>query len=66
MLAIPLGLYQTGLEYPGRSPIVLVSVTPELQCTHRYFPSGASMIFERYFTLMNTDSVLDSYEEQEF
>ena len=53
MLAIPLELYQTGSEYMGRSPILLVCVTPELQWTHRSFSSGASMIFESYFPLMN-------------
>ena len=52
--AIPLGLYHTGSEYPGRSPILLVCVTPELQWTRRYFPSGASLMFERYFPLINT------------
>ena len=30
MLAIPLGLYHTGSEYPGRSTILLVCVNPEL------------------------------------
>ena len=54
MLAIPLGLYHTGLEYLGRSPILLVCVTPTLQWTLRYFPSGTSLIFERYFSLMNS------------
>ena len=53
MLAIPLRLYQTGSKYPGRSLILLVCVTPELQWTHRYFPQGAYMIFDRYFSLMN-------------
>ena len=53
MLAILLGLYHTGSEYLGRSPIILVCVTDKLQWTHRYFPSGTSLIFERYFTLMN-------------
>ena len=53
MLSIPLGLYQTGSEYPGRSPILLVCVNPALKWTRRYFPSGASLIFERYFMLMN-------------
>ena len=37
----------------GRSPILLVCVTPALKWTHRYYPSGASLIFERYFLLMN-------------
>ena len=53
MLYITLGLYHTGSEYPRRSPILLVCVTPELQWTRRYFPSGASLIFERYFPLIN-------------
>ena len=53
MLAIPLGLYHTGSEYPGRSPIVLVCVTPMLQWTRIYYPSGESLIFERYFLLVN-------------
>ena len=53
MLDIPLGLYQTGSEYPGRSPTLLVCVTPAFQFTRRYWPSGAYMIFERYFMLMN-------------
>ena len=53
MLYIPLGLYYTRSEYPGRSPIVLVCVNPVLQWTRRYFPLGASLIFESYFSLMN-------------
>ena len=53
MLDIPLGLYQTGSKYPGRSPIVLVCVTPVLQWKCIYCPLGASIIFERYFPLMN-------------
>ena len=53
MLAIPLGLYHTGSEYPGRSPIVLVCVTPLFQWKCRYFSSGGSMIFERYFSVIN-------------
>ena len=53
MLAIPFGLYHTVSEYHRRSPILLVCVTPELQWTHRYFPPGASLIFDRYFSLMN-------------
>ena len=28
---------------------VLVFVTPSLQCTYRYFPLGASLIFDRFF-----------------
>ena len=53
MLAIPLGLYQTGSEYPGRLPLFLVCVTPVLQLTRRYWPLGASMIFDKYFPLIN-------------
>ena len=53
MLAIPLRLYQTGLEYPVRSPILLVGVTPALQSTCGYFLLVAYLIFERYFPLMN-------------
>ena len=53
MLDIPLGLYQIRSEYLGRSPTVLVCVTPALQWKRRYCPSGASLIFERYFLLMN-------------
>ena len=49
MLAIPFGLYQTRFEYPVHSPIMLVYVTPTLQWTCRYCPSGASMMFARYF-----------------
>ena len=48
-----LGVYHTGSEYPGRSPILLVCVTPALQWTRRYFPSGASLMFESYFPLIN-------------
>ena len=33
---IPFGLYQTGFKYPGRSSILLVYVTPELQCKNEY------------------------------
>ena len=33
--------------------MLLVCVTPALQWTCKYFPSGASLIFERYFPLMN-------------
>ena len=57
MLDISLGLYQKGSEYPGRSPIFLVCVTPELQWTRRYFPLEASLIFDRYFPLMNALNV---------
>ena len=32
---------------------MLVCVTPVLQWIHRYFPYGASLIFERYFLLLN-------------
>ena len=53
MLSIPLGLYHTGSEYTGRSPILLVCVTTMLQWTHRYCPLGESLIFERYFLLKN-------------
>ena len=53
MLAIPLGLYHTGSEYPGRSPILLVFVTPVLQWTHGYCPLGSYLIFDRYFPLIN-------------
>ena len=53
MLDIPLGLYQTGLEYPGRSPILLVCVTYVLKWTHIYCPLGESLVFEMYFLLMN-------------
>ena len=52
MLAISFGLYHTGFEYPGRSPILLVYVTPALKRTHRYFPSGASMMLYIYFPFM--------------
>ena len=31
----------------------LVCVTPALKWTRRYCPSGESLIFERYFSLMN-------------
>ena len=51
MLAIPLGLYHTGSEYPGSSPIFLVCVTPALKWTHRYCTLGASLIFERVFVV---------------
>ena len=53
MLAIPLGLYQTGSEYLGRSPTILVCVTPALKWTHEYCTPGASIIFDTYFPLMN-------------
>ena len=53
MFAIPLGLYHTGSECTGISPILLVCVTPALQWTRRYFPPGVPIIFERYFLLMN-------------
>ena len=53
MLAIPLGLYHTGSEYPGRSPILLVCVTLAIKWTFIYCPSGASLILERYFLLIN-------------
>ena len=53
MLDIPLGLYHTRSKYLGRSPMLLVCVTTALQWTHRYYPSGASMIFERYFLFTN-------------
>ena len=53
MFAIHLGLYHTGTEYPRRPPILLVCVTLALQWTRRYFPSGASLTFERYFPLIN-------------
>ena len=41
MLTIPFGLYQTVLEYPGRSPILLVCVTNVLQWTRRFFSIGS-------------------------
>ena len=53
MLAIPLELYHTILKYPGRSPIFLLYGNTALQWAHRYFPSGVSLVFERYFPLMN-------------
>ena len=53
ILDIPLWLYHTGSEYLGRSPIVLVGVTPALQWKHRYFLLGTSLIFERFVLLMN-------------
>ena len=53
MLEIPLVLYHIRLEYPGRSPILLMGVTPALKWTRRYCPSVESLIFERYFPLMN-------------
>ena len=52
MLAIPFGLYQTWFEYPGRSPILLVHVTPAFKCKRRYCLPGTSLIFDRYLTLM--------------
>ena len=52
MLDILFGLYQIEFEYPEMSPILLVHVTPSLQCTCRYFPSGASQMFDGYFPLM--------------
>ena len=52
MLAIPFGSYHTGFEYTGRSPVLLVVVTPELQWTSRYFPSGESTMFDRYLPLV--------------
>ena len=52
MLAIPFGLYQTVFEYPGRSLILLVYVSPSFQLTCKYYPSGASLMFDRYFPLM--------------
>ena len=50
MLDNPLGLYQTGSEYP---PILLACVTPVLQWTCIYCKLGASLIFDTYFPLMN-------------
>ena len=52
MFAIPFGLYLTVLYYPGSSQIVLVHVTPALPLRHRYFPSVAPLMFDRYFPLM--------------
>ena len=57
MLAIPLGLYRTGSEYPGSSPIFLVCVTPVLQWIRGYFSSVSSLIFDRDFTLVNALNV---------
>ena len=52
MLSIPFGLYQTGFEYPGRSPILLVYVSTSLQWAYRYCQSEAYLMFDRYLTLM--------------
>ena len=50
VVVTPPSIYQ---EYPGRSPILLVCVTSSLQWTRRYCPSRESIIFERYFPLIN-------------
>ena len=44
-------LYRIGIS--GEVTIFWVCVTPALQWTRRYFPLVSSMIFERYFLLMN-------------
>ena len=66
MLANLFGLYQTGFDYPGRSPILLVQVNPELQWTHRYFISGASVMFDRYFPFMKALHVYLSSRRHQF
>ena len=66
MLAIPLGLYHTGSKYPGRLPILFVCVTPALQWTRIYCPSGASLIFERYFSLVNALHVYWLWRRHQF
>ena len=52
MLDIALGLYQAVFEYPGRSPMLLVYVTPALQWKHIYCPSEVFLMFDRSFPLM--------------
>ena len=65
MLDIPFGFYYPGFEYPGRSLTLLVYVTPASKWTHRYYPLGESMMFDRYLLLMkelNVDWLLRSHK----
>ena len=48
-----LGVITYSIRISREVAIFFVFVTPALQWTCIYFPSGASLIFERYFTLMN-------------
>ena len=66
MLDIPLGFYQTGSEYLRRCPILFVCVTPALNCTRRYYPQGVSLIFYRYFQLINVLRVYWLSRRQQF
>ena len=48
-----LGVIPDRIRISGEVANFLMCVTPVLQWTRRYFPSGSSLIFESYFTLMN-------------
>ena len=48
-----LGVIPYRIEISREVTNFLVCVTPALQWTRRYCPLGASLIFERYFSLTN-------------
>ena len=52
ILDTPVGVYQAGFDYPGRSPFLLVHVSHSLHLTHRYCLSGAFLMFDRFLPLM--------------
>ena len=53
VVSYSLGVIPYRIIISGEFTIFLLCVAPSLQWTRRYFPLGASLVFERYFPLMN-------------